>query len=267
MTQRGTNQALAKDAYDAFAPIYDKFTEQNDYEAWLGEILLPELKEHGLEIGWALDVGCGTGRAFGPLLARGWHIVGCDLSAGMLHEAARKHPQSLQQLRLILRRCDARELPALPRSFDLVLMLNDVVNYLTEDGDLERCFEGIARNLAPRGLACFDANSLRLYEENFTPSGVSEIRDRGWHWNPLSTEVEVGGTFEAQISGPGVDTHVHRSRHRPIEEIDAALATVGMESVVIAGQREKDGKILMRAPADEGNDLKVVFVARRKQEC
>lgn len=267
MTQRGADQGLTEDAYNAFASIYDKFNEQNDYEAWLGDILLPELKHHGLEIGWALDVGCGTGRAFGPLLDRGWSIVGCDLSAGMLHEAARKHPQELQQSRVVLRRCDARELPAFQRSFDLVLMLNDVLNYLTEDGDLERCFGRVAGSLAPQGLACFDVNSLWLYEQNFTPAGHGEIRGRGWRWTPLSTEVQVGRTFEAQISGPGVETHVHRSRHRSIEEIDAALATAGLESVLIAGQREKDGKILLRVPAEEDGDLKTVFIARRKQGC
>src|SRR5207253_9492053 len=183
-----------------------RFNGQHDGATWLGQHLRPELKRHGLESGRALDVGCGTGKAFKPRLDRGWHSVGCDLSSGRLLEAARNHPQELKQSRLVLMRCDARELPAVPPSFTLVLMLNDVVNYLTGDGDLEHCFGGIANNLAPRGLACFDANSLRLYEQNITPSGVGEIRDRGWHWEPLSTEVEAGGTFEAQLSGPEVET-------------------------------------------------------------
>jgi hypothetical protein len=183
----------------------------------------------------------------------------------MLNEAAQKHPEALEQSRLVLRRCDARELPPLSRSYNLVLMLNDVVNYLTEDGDLERCFQGIAENLAPQGLACFDANSLRLYEQNFTAPGSREMRDHGWNWDPLSTKVEVGGIFEAEISGPDVATHIHRSRHRPIGEIVTALAATGMESIAIAGQREERGKILLRAPVDEQLDLKVVFIARRRR--
>jgi SAM-dependent methyltransferase len=265
LTQRGTDHGEAESAYDAFAPIYDRFNEQNDYEAWLGGVLLPKLQAHGLENGRALDVGCGTGMAFRPLIDRGWRVTGCDVSSGMLREAARKHADDLKEFRLDLRRCDVRVLPTFTRSFNLVLMLNDVVNYLTDEGDLERCFEGIARNLAPQGLACFDSNSLRLYRQNFTAAGSGEIRNRGWSWEPRSEQVEMGGTFEAQLSGPGVETHFHRSRHRSIQEIGTALTASGMESVAIAGQREENGKILLDEPADEQVDLKVVFIARRKR--
>ena len=49
-------------AYEAFASIYNDFNASNDYEMWLGDVLLPELEKHGLgRPGWALDVGCGTG--------------------------------------------------------------------------------------------------------------------------------------------------------------------------------------------------------------
>jgi SAM-dependent methyltransferase len=81
----GEDPALA--AYEAFAPIYNEFNYLNDYEMWLGRHLLPALEEHGLRQGRALDVACGTGRAFGPLLRRGWEVRGCDLSPSMLKRA------------------------------------------------------------------------------------------------------------------------------------------------------------------------------------
>lgn len=114
----GVDPALL--AYEAFAPIYNDFTHANDYESWLGRTLLPELRKHGLrEGGRALDVGCGTGRAFRPLLDRGWQVHGCDLSPAMLEVAAREGGEEVT-----LQVADMRELPRLGE-FDLVLSLND----------------------------------------------------------------------------------------------------------------------------------------------
>lgn len=80
----------AAKAYDRIAPIYDEFNAANDYELWVGNVLLPELEKHGLWGDSVLDIGCGTGRAFEPLLARGWHVWGSDISTGMLAQAQRK---------------------------------------------------------------------------------------------------------------------------------------------------------------------------------
>jgi SAM-dependent methyltransferase len=100
----GGTSALA--AYESFAPVYNEFNHQNDYEMWLGQALLPELERHGLERGRALDVACGTGRAFAPLLRRGWRVRGCDLSPAML-ERARQEGGDLVELDV----ADMRELP------------------------------------------------------------------------------------------------------------------------------------------------------------
>jgi ubiquinone/menaquinone biosynthesis C-methylase UbiE len=42
--------------------------------------------------GLVLDVGCGPGRTTGSLAARGLHVVGIDLSPGMIDVARRDHP-------------------------------------------------------------------------------------------------------------------------------------------------------------------------------
>src|SRR5215212_8444723 len=101
-------------AYEAFAAVYNEFNHANDYEQWLGRSLLPELRRHGLrEGGRALDVGCGTGRAFRPLLRRGWQVHGCDLSPAMLNLAAREGGADVT-----VQVADMRDLPHLG-SFDL----------------------------------------------------------------------------------------------------------------------------------------------------
>ena len=256
----------AREAYDHFASAYDEANAQNDYEAWLGKAMLPELEKHGLRKGWVLDVGCGTGRAFDPLLERGWRIVGSDLSAGMLAEAERKFGSGIELIN-----ADARELPPIrptpehpdEGAFELVLLLNDVVNYLTEDGDLEKALAGVRRNLdRDQGLAAFDINSIELYRASFS-SGVFEgMSERGVQWRGLSDEVEPGGVFEAELSGAGMETHRHRQRHWTFEQVEAALSASGLRCLAVLGLEEKDGQILLSEPADEAQHYKIVFIAQ-----
>ncbi len=246
----------AETAYQAFAPIYDAFNHRNDYEMWCG-VLLAELEERGLRRGRLFDVGCGTGMAFEPMLRRGWEIRGCDLSSAMLDAAREKFGD-----RVPVFKADMRELPT-AGEFELVWALNDVVNYLVDDGDLERALAGMRANLAADGLVLFDANALALYRSNFMSSGVGDIHDRGWRWQGLADEVEAGCTYEARLSGEGVESHIHRSRHYPANEVREAMEAAGLEPLAVLGQREADGRVVLSEPVDEIRDHKIVFIGRR----
>jgi SAM-dependent methyltransferase len=258
----------AQETYDRFAPAYDEFTSANNYEMWLGEVLLPELETHGLQRGWALDIGCGTGRAFEPLLNRGWGVVGCDGSTGMLAQAENKFGQ-----RVKLIHADARELkPISPtpdhsggENFQLVLLLNEVVNYLTEDGDLERAFAGIRRNLSQGGLVVFDANTLLWFRDSFASGKAEELSGRGWDWHGLSETVERGATYEMHLSGQGVKPFVHRERHWTPEQIEVALEAVGLRPVAALGQREENWQVILESRVDEKRDSKTIHIAARAE--
>jgi len=244
----------ARVAYQAIAPIYDEFCGANDYEMWIGH-LLPELEKHGLTRGRLLDIGCGTGRAFEPMLRRGWEIVGCDLSSAMLAEASAKFGDAVP-----LHEASLSELPVFGE-FELVWALNDVVNYLLEDGDLERAFAGMRANLAPGGLVLFDTNTLFNYRSSFgdadAPQEVGE-----WHWEGLTREVTPGAVVESRISGPGVDTHVHLERHYSEAQLREALEAAGLELVATVGQQEVDGGLAMTEPPDESKAHKIIHICR-----
>ena len=245
----------AKAAYQAFASIYDDFNYRNDYEMWFGA-LLPELEKRGLKQGRLLDVGCGTGRAFEPMLRRGWQIQGCDVSTAMLAEAQRKFGDAVG-----LDAADATELPVYGE-FELAWALNDVVNYLTGDGDLERALRGMRANLSADGMVLFDSNSLGLFQTSFA-SGNSELMSVGeWTWQGLSDGIEPGGTFEARISGTGVETHVHRERHYTPEQVKEAMTAAGIEYLVALGQTEEDGQVVLVDPPDERRDHKIIYIGR-----
>jgi len=248
----GGDPALA--AYEAFAAVYNDFNHSNDYEMWLGRALLPELHKHGLrEGGSALDVGCGTGRAFQPLMQRGWQIHGCDLSPAMLKVAAEEGGADV-----VLQVADMRNLPQLGE-FDLVLSLNDSVNYLLGDDDLVHALAGMRKNLADDGLLVFDVNSSSAYASGYSEVREVEYEGSRWTW---SGRGEVGPSlFESEIAGDRLDEPIsHLERFRSEGEVLEAMRTAGIEALAAMGMSEADGEVVLSTPADESRDYKLVFI-------
>jgi len=243
----------AQIAYDAFAPIYDDFNAQNNYEFWFS-VLLPRLEGFGLRTGKLLDVACGTGRAFAPMLRRGWEITACDISPAMIAKAKEKHPGDGITFDL----ADMTKLPDYGE-FELAWALNDPVNYLLGDGDLQSALEAMGANLAADGLLVFDCNTLMMFRASFEPN-AGLVRDPRWRWEGLG---ESGGIYEAEVSGEGVATHVHRERHYSVPEVQRTMLNAGLQPVAALGQREDDGELVLADAWDEGRDHKIIHVARR----
>jgi SAM-dependent methyltransferase len=241
-------------AYEAFATIYNEFNASNDYEMWLGRALLPELKGHGLrEGGKALDVGCGTGRAFAPLLRRGWQVTGCDLSPAMLSLAAKEGGGQVE-----LGVADMRRLPRIG-SFDLVLCLNDSVNYLLGRDDLALALAGMRANLAPDGLLVFDVNSRSTYSSVF--DGEREVRSGEGRWTWSGQGEVAPSIFEAVITGDRVaDPIQNLERFRSEGEVLEAMRAADLGQLAALGMSEAEGEVVLTAPADEDRDYKLVFI-------
>jgi len=170
----------AEIAYEAIAPVYDDFTSHHDYELWLGN-LLPELERHGLpSSGRLLDVACGTGKSFIPMLKRGWEVTASDISASMV-ELARGKVGDAADLSV----ADMRDLPRFG-AFDMVWCLDDAVNYLLSGEELEQALSGMRRNLGPGGLLMFDVNTLDTYRTFFAEEVVVERDGRRLVWKVRS---------------------------------------------------------------------------------
>jgi|SRR6476646_285366 len=240
--------------YEAFAGVYDDFNHSNDYEMWLGRAILPELRKHGLrEPGCALDVGCGTGRAFKPLLRRGWRIHGCDLSPAMLDIAAQEGGAEVS-----LQVADMRELPGLG-GFDLVLSLNDCMNYLLGEDDLLHALRGMRSNLAANGLLVFDVNSRSTYASGYT--GVREIEHSGSRWLWTGRGEIAPSVFEAEIEGDRLPRSIRQvARYRSEDEVMETMRAAGIELMAALGMSEVDREVVLSAPSDEHRDYKLVFI-------
>lgn len=243
--------------YEEFARIYDDFNHLNNYEMWLGQKLLPELEKRGLRKGRALDVGCGTGRAFTPLLDRGWEIHGCDLSPAMLERARAQFGDRVE-----LAVADMRELPVFGR-FELALVLNDAVNYLTADGELEQALRSIRPNLAPDGLLLFDTNSRMMFRLAFESDEDAVVKDgRSWTWTGVGQADASVPIFQARIEGDGIEPIVNEERYFEIGEVEAAIEAAGFECLAALGQREEGSEVVLRDPPDDEADHKIVYIAR-----
>ncbi len=72
--------------YDVVAPAYDTLTAGHAHDRWLADIERVALA-HGLRGRRVLDVACGTGKSFAPLLRRGYDVTACDASAAMVARA------------------------------------------------------------------------------------------------------------------------------------------------------------------------------------
>jgi SAM-dependent methyltransferase len=219
----------AQRTYEAMAPVYDDFTGHYESEAWIAD-LVRILERHGLTAKRLLDVGCGTGTSFMPMLAQGWEVTGCDISPAMLALAREKAGERVQ-----LAVADMLDLPEFGE-FDLVWALDDAINYLLSPEELTRALVGMRANLAPAGLLLFDVNELQAYRTFFAETTVVEREGRELIWRGLgSADVPPGSICESEMEVAPGEVLTHRQRHFPEAEVRAALAQAGLECLDVFG--------------------------------
>lgn len=249
-------------AYDSLAPFYDQFTLGYAHEAWIAAIERRAL-ELGLEGTRALDLACGTGKSTLPLVARGYDVLSCDVSPEMIREARRKCPERADCFVV----ADMRWLPPLG-TFDLVLCVDDAVNYLLSGDELADMFARVAESLAPGGIFVFDVNTLATFREAFGQAMVSERDGILFAWrgeadaslSPCQTAAASVEIFAQRDDGLWERrTSRHVQRHHPPEVIRAALAQAGLDCAAVMGQLPG---ARLEPYADEARHTKLVYFAR-----
>jgi len=255
-----TLESDATRAYAVLAPAYDLLTAEYAYGPWLSAIERVA-REHGLSGHRLLDVGCGTGKSFLPLLERGFAVTACDISPEMVDLAQRK-----AGARADVHVADMRRLP-LFGEFDLITCIDDAVNHLLSPDEVYDALASMRANLAPGGLLIFDVNTLAAYRQ--VPDVVVEDEDLLLRWRGgLAELTEPGGEAEVVIDvftheGDGLwrrSLSRQRHRHHPIDELWELVEEAGLEVATVLGQRP--GAVL-DVELDEELHGKAVFVTRR----
>jgi SAM-dependent methyltransferase len=243
-------------AYERLAPVYDDFTDGYDHDAWIGR-LERIVRNHGAKGPRVLDVACGTGKSFAPLLERGYDVWACDISPAMVERARRC--RGVDPDRVLV--ADMRALPELG-AFELVTCLDDAVNYLLSVEELVAAFASVARLLAPAGVYVFDTNTLATYRAGFALDAVFERPLAGAVWRGETAEpIEPGALCMAAIELEGAGAGAisrHVQRHHPEPLVRRALTSAGLACRAVLGQ--STGGVL-HEDADEDVHTKLVYVA------
>jgi SAM-dependent methyltransferase len=269
--------------YQAYAPIYDAIG-QGQFSARMAAWALAKLAECGIDQpARVLDLACGTGEAALVFAAAGCEVTGVDRSAAMLEIARGKARDAGYHVELI--HGDIRELLSederpktndqrlqsdtlssfvfRPSSFGLVTCFYDSLNYLIDDGDLDRVCAGVARVLRPTGTMIFDLNTAAEYatwdeRDRVTHDGRDCLVFNQLSYDPdacLATGRIVWFVRECDRWWRGEETHVERAWHD--DQVWAALAGAGL---MLVGRYDLTGGVAAQHPP------RVVYVARRANE-
>lgn len=160
------------ESYTSFARVYDLFMDNVPYEAW-SEYLAALFKEHGIEDGLLLDLGCGTGKLTRLMEKKGYDMIGVDNSYEML-DIAKEH--SDENILYLLQDMREFELYGTVRA---VYSACDSVNYILEEEELRQVFSLVNNYLDPGGFFVFDLNSSYKYRELLAENTFAENRDEG----------------------------------------------------------------------------------------
>ena len=245
-------------SYEFLAGCYDRFTYDVDYAAW-ADYIEQHFRKRGLPGKTVLDLACGTGSLTRELALRGYEMIGVDLSAEMLAEAAEKNRNVGEISPMFL--CQPMEKLDLYGTIDACVCCLDSVNYVTRPKALQRAFERVHLFLMPGGLFLFDINSPEKLRGLDGQVFIDEREDLFCVWRAEYSERRRICSYGFDLFWREGDAwsracEEHEEYAYEPEEIEAYLRQAGFTSVKRYGERT------MRPPRP-GAD-RICFCAKKK---
>jgi ubiquinone/menaquinone biosynthesis C-methylase UbiE len=156
---------LSKIIHGSIPDWYDKYCVYEEAQGdSLGAIATNKLitkilKKHKTKS--VLDLTCGTGSQVFWLLDRGFHVVGSDISHGMLSIAKKKAKLAKKSVTLL--RGDMRTHKV--GQFDAVITIFNAIGHLTKN-DFSKTMQNIRANLNQHGIYIFDILNLNYVKQD-----------------------------------------------------------------------------------------------------
>lgn len=258
------------ESYTNFAEVYDTFMDRTSYEDWADQVE-GLLKEYGISQkggrapeDLVADLGCGTGRLTEILAARGYRMLGIDLSPDMLNIAlARKLEKGSSTVYVCQ---DMRDLD-LGTGAGSFISVGDSINYLLTMEDLTAMFSCVRESLFPGGVYVFDFKTLHLYRDVIGDATIAEDReDCAFIWDNTFREEDRINEYDLclYIADPSLGEGVYRKfeefhyqRGYTLEEVREAALSAGLEWIL---ERDPDRK----GPADAMSE-RILAVCRKPE--
>lgn len=212
-----------------YADLYDLFYAEKPYDDEV-EFTDRLLREHAHGPSQRLlDVACGTGQHAVRFAARGWDVVGVDLSADMLRRARDREGGSsvtfLQQ--------DMRALDVPGKPFDAAVCLFDSIGYGVTNDAIVGTLSGVRRHLRPGALFVAEFWHAPPMLRDYEPARVREWEtEHGRVLRISRTTLDVAAQLARveysvyRLRQDGSYTswnEVHENRYFLIQEMDLLL--------------------------------------------
>ena len=164
--------------YEDFSYIYDKLSFDIDYEGYANNIL-KLVEEYKIKKENMLELAAGSGMLTNYFFDEFKSIDALDISPDMLNVFAEKYDND--NVNIIY--YDMVEFEN-PDKYDLIVILLDSINYVTDPKDLQKLFDNCYKNLKDGGLLVFDINSEYKMKEVFGSNCyVYEYEDIFYTWD------------------------------------------------------------------------------------
>jgi predicted TPR repeat methyltransferase len=225
--------------FNHYAQYYDLLYTTKNYEVEVNYVDTL-IKKYTSEARTILDLGCGTGTHDLYLAKKGYQVTGIDLSDNMISIAQEK--QDKEDIKNIDFRQGNIVSLNLNKQYDVVVSLFHVMNYLTENSDLQAGFLTTARHLKKGGVFIFDCWYGPAVLSDLPKTGVKRLENEKinvirivepeLHWNRNVVDVNYEIIIEERSTQKIATIHeTHSVRYFFMPELKLLLAQAGMEIV------------------------------------
>ncbi|MDO5047864.1 MAG: class I SAM-dependent methyltransferase [Anaerococcus sp.] len=164
--------------YEDFAYIYDKLSFDLDYEKYASNIKTLAQK-YNIDNKAMLELACGSGMLTRHFFKDFDQIDALDISRDMLEVFAQKYdPDNVNLIYYDMVDYEKENF------YDLLVILLDSINYVTDEDELRKLFKNSYKNLKDNSLLVFDINSEYKIREIFgSNSYIYEYEDIFYTWD------------------------------------------------------------------------------------